>query len=125
LIKIIEILFRFYCDLFTLFIIYVFYQAVQSRLGLSIKYVRSRGREGGRCPVQTKEVIQIRTSELFGTKRIKFFEICSVSARTRGGGLSRADKGVLQMWTSARFSLKLIKILKFMVCPHGQEEREG
>jgi len=54
--------------------------------------VRSQG--GGDLPSAdifrtSEEVLQMRTSALFGSKNFEFFDIYGVSARTGGGGLSQ------------------------------------
>jgi len=40
-----------------------------------------------------KEILQVRTSTLFGAKKLEFFEIYSVSERTRGQCKHFDDKG--------------------------------
>jgi len=48
--------------------------------------------QSGGCLVQTRRVLQVRTSELFGAKTLDFFEIYGVSART-SRGLSQCGQG--------------------------------
>jgi len=62
---------------------------LKSVKGLSIKDVRSQGERGLSTAdiLRTKgggEVLQMRTSAIYGAKDIGFFEICGMSARTGG-----------------------------------------
>jgi len=63
-----------------------FIKDVSSQRGGEIRPVRTffSNREGER-------VLQIRTSTLFGAKKLGFFEIYDMSAQTREGGLASAD----------------------------------
>jgi len=45
----------------------------------------------------------VRTSALFGAKRLEFFEIYGMSARTRGRGWASADIGQVESVNFSRF----------------------
>jgi len=85
--------------LFSLILKRLFIQDVRSQKGLSSADILWKGERG---------VLQMRTSALFGAKNIEFFEIYSVSARTRGeGGLSQcghfADKREFHLFLCRKF----------------------
>jgi len=50
-------------------------------------------RREGVYPVRTRGDVQMRTSALYGKKKLGFFEIYGGSARTRGEGLNQCGQG--------------------------------